>query len=188
MHLRAVAVVGFLVGLAGSEVEGARDFFIKEDVTHGFLDAGMEAEGKLADVACSRIGIEDLVELFGLGAGFGLDDFSLLEFQVDVIEGDTLIDGGGVVGDVALDTILNWGGEHFSVGNIVVTSADNGGDILDRETQVGAFVFDVHLIGFLHQSLQCAHRRQHGFVVGQTDVEVEVLKGLRAHARLLGHG
>ena len=34
MHLRAVTVVSFLVGLAWSKVEGTRDLFIEKDVAH----------------------------------------------------------------------------------------------------------------------------------------------------------
>jgi hypothetical protein len=65
MDLGAVAIVCFLVGLSGCEVEGTGDFFIKEDIAHRFADGWMEAEGELADVACAFIAIEDLVDLFG---------------------------------------------------------------------------------------------------------------------------
>jgi hypothetical protein len=61
----------------------------------------MHAEGEFADVARAGVAIEDLVDMFGLRAGVGLDDFSFKEFQPDVVERNSLIDGGRVVGDHA---------------------------------------------------------------------------------------
>ena len=78
------------------------DLLVEEDVAHRVLDLRIEADGEFADVARAGVAIEDLVD--GLGVvGRGLDDLALLEFKADVVEGDALVDGRGVVADHALD-------------------------------------------------------------------------------------
>ena len=44
MDTAAVAVVGFVVGISGSEVERAADFFIEEGIEHGVQDAVVGTE------------------------------------------------------------------------------------------------------------------------------------------------
>ena len=61
MDRRTVAVVAFFVSLAGSEVEGAGDFFVEENIAHRLLNIRIEAEGKFAHVARARIGVENLI-------------------------------------------------------------------------------------------------------------------------------
>src|SRR5688500_10159071 len=73
-----VAVVGFLVGLAGGEVDGAGDLFVEENVLHGLRHVGVETDRELADVAGAFVGVEELGEPFGVGAG-GLYDAAVLE-------------------------------------------------------------------------------------------------------------
>ena len=105
VDLRTVAIVRILIGLAGREVERAGDFLIEEDVAHRLEDQRMHAEGELTDVARTLVAIEDLVDLFGFVARFGLDDFSFGKLQPDAVERDSLIDRRGVVGDHAFDGI-----------------------------------------------------------------------------------
>src|ERR1043166_9071686 len=62
MHGGTVAVVAFLVRLAGSEVQRAGDLLIEKDIAHRTLDIGIEPEGELTDVARAGIGIQDLVQ------------------------------------------------------------------------------------------------------------------------------
>ena len=188
VDLGAVAVVGVLVGLAGGEVEGAGDFLVEEDVAHGLADVGVEAEGELADVACAGVAIEDLVDFPSFGSGFGLDDFSFLELEADGVEGDALIDGGGVVGDVAFDGVFDGGGEDLSVRDVVVAAGGEGGDAFDGEAEVGAGAGDVDLVGGFHELFEGVHGGDEGLVVEEADLEVEVLEGFGAHAGLLGHG
>ena len=59
---------------------------------------------------------------------------------------------------------------------------------LMEKLQVGARTLDVHAVGPVHQILQRLHARPVTLVVECADAEIEFLEGLRAHARLLGHG
>jgi len=101
VDLRAVAILGLLVALAGGEVEGAVDLFVEKDVAHRLEDVRIEGDGELADVARAGIAIEDGVELLGVVGG-AVDDFAVFEFEPHVVEGDALIDGGRVEADVGL--------------------------------------------------------------------------------------
>lgn len=118
VDLGAVGVVGFFVGLAGGEVEGAGDFFVEEDVAHGVEDVGVEGEGEFADVACAGVGVEDFVEAFGVLVGGGFDDFAVEKFEADAVEGGAVVEGGGVVGEGAVDAVFDGGGEDFAVRNV----------------------------------------------------------------------
>ena len=62
VYRRTVAVVTFVIGLAGGEMDRTEDLFVKEDIAHGLTDAGVDAERELSDVAGPLVGIEDLVE------------------------------------------------------------------------------------------------------------------------------
>ena len=86
-ELKRVAGLAHVVGeRAGGEVDRAEDLFIKEDVVHGFCDRWIEAEGKLADVARARIGVEDLVELNIVGGAVGRNDLPVLEDKMHLVE------------------------------------------------------------------------------------------------------
>ena len=85
MDLAAVAVVGFLVGLPRREVERAGDFFVEQNIAHRLEDVRIKAERKFADVTRARIGIENLIQLFGLIAR-RFDDFSVAKIEPNVVE------------------------------------------------------------------------------------------------------
>ena len=107
-------------------------------------DLAIEADGEFADVAGSFVGVEDAVDGFGVVSG-GLDDFAFGEFEADAVEGDALVDGGGVVGDDPFDGVADWGGEAFAVGDIFFAAAGFGLDACDAEAEVGAWAGDVDL-------------------------------------------
>ena len=86
VDLTVVAVGCFFVALTGGEVERAGDFFVEQRITHRITDVGVHAERPFTEVAGTFVGIEDFVELGGVGAGFGLDDFALRKCKVDVCE------------------------------------------------------------------------------------------------------
>ena len=183
----AVPVVRDLVGLSRGEVEATGNLLVEEDIPHRLLDFRIEADGELPDVARSGIGIEDLVDRLGIVGG-RLDDFSFLEFQFHVVEGDPLVDRGGIVADHAFDGILDGSGEAFSVGNIVSSPTGNSGESLDAETQVRARSHDVDVVGFGHQFPEGIHSSLEFVVFQQADPEVEILEGLGRHPGTLGHG
>ncbi len=79
-------------------MDGAGDFFVEEDVFHGFGAEGVEADGEFADVAGAFVGVEDFIELVGGVAG-GLDDFAVFESEADIGVGDAAVEGGEVVVD-----------------------------------------------------------------------------------------
>ncbi len=188
VDLAAVAVVGFaLVGLAGGEVEAAGDFLVEEDIAHGVEDLAIEADGEFADVAGSLVGVEDAVDGLGVVSG-GLDDFAFGELEADAVEGDALVDGGGVVGDDPFDGVADWGGEAFAVGDVFFAAAGFGLDACDAEAEVGVWAGDVDLVGLVHEFFEGVHAWFEGGVVEEADAEVEVFEGFGAHVVELSHG
>jgi len=186
VDLGAVAVVGLLVGLAGCEVEGAGDFLVEEDVAHRLENVGIEGEGEFADEAGALVGIEDFIQARSVAAG-GIGDFAVLEFEADVIERGSLVNGGGVESDKALDGLFDRGGEDFAVRDIVSAAAGDGGDVLDRECEIGAGAFDFDAVGAVHEGLEGFHAGLHAGVIQGANIEEEFLEAFGAHAGLLGH-
>lgn len=187
VYLGAVAVVAVFVGLPGSEVEGATDFLIEEDVAHGLENVGVHTEGKLTDVAGSFIGIEDLVECLIVAVAVGLDDFAIFEGQAYTIEGNSLEEGGCGVVDGAVHAVLHRCGEDLAVRDVHFPGAWDGGHALYAECQVRTGTDDVYPVGLHHACCQFVHGLPELVVVGQAAAEVEVLEGLRAHAGSLCH-
>src|SRR5207248_2991249 len=80
VHLTAIAIVRFFVGLTGREMKRTGDFFIEKDITHRLKNVRVKPERKLADVARARVRVQDLVELLRFVAARFLD-FALLEIE-----------------------------------------------------------------------------------------------------------
>jgi hypothetical protein len=120
--------------------------------------------------------------------GGGLDDLAFAELELHAVEGDALVDGGGVVADDAFDAVFDGGAEDFAVGDVVIAAAGDGFEAFEAEAQIGAGAGDVDVLGFVHELLERVHGGEQGGVVEQADAEEEVLEGLGAHAGLLGHG
>ncbi len=182
-----VAVGGFVVGLAGGEVEGAGDFFVEEDIAHGAQDMRVEAKGEFTDVAGACIGVQDFVEGFFVSVAMGFDDFAVFEAEAHAIEGDAVVDAGGVVGDGAVDAVAHGGGVDFAIGDVAVAAAGNGGYAFDGEAEVGAGAGDADSVCLFHELLEVQHGIAHGGVVCQAAAEVEVFEVFGAHAGSLGH-
>ncbi len=127
-----IAVAGFFVAGAGSEVDGAGDFFVEENVLHRLGAERVEADGEFTDIACAGISVEDFVEFFG-GAACCLDDFAVFEGKADIGVGDAAVEGGDVVVDDAVDAVAHRGGIHFAVRDVAMAVAQEGGDALDGE-------------------------------------------------------
>ena len=103
VDLRAIAVVGLVVGVAGGQMEAAGDLLVEEDVAHWVQHPGIAADRPLADVAGPLVGIEDRPELFSVSPrAIGLDDPALGEFEPDAVEERSLIDRRCVEANVAL--------------------------------------------------------------------------------------
>lgn len=187
VDLGAVAVFGLFVALAWGEVERAVDFLIEENIAHRVKNVGIEGDGKFADETGAGVAIEDGVEFVGVIGG-GVDDFAIFEFEADLVEGDALIDAGGVVGDVALDGVADGGGEDLAIGDIVAAAAGLGGDAFDGELEIGAWAFNFDEIGIVHHGLEGGHAWFHFGVIEGANGEVKVFESLGAHAGTLGHG
>src|SRR5437899_8249728 len=110
----AIAVVAFLIGLAGSEMERPGDFLVEEDVAHRVLDVGIEPERKFTDVPRARIGVEDLVQPPGV-VGSGFDDLAVCKFEPDVFKLRSGVDGGRVELDDTVDRVLYRTGKDFAI-------------------------------------------------------------------------
>lgn len=186
VHGTAVAVVGDFVGLPGGEMETAGDFFVEKDVTHRFLDLRIEADCELADVARSFVGIQDLVDCLGVVRS-GFDDLAVLEFELYVVERNTLVNGRGIVGDHAFYRVFDGRRETFTVGDIVSSSTGNAGKATDGKPQVGAGSHDVDFFRFAHQVGKGLHALFQFAVIEQTNAEIEVFEGLSGHSGALGH-
>src|SRR5581483_12095291 len=105
VNLRAVAVVGLLIRLAGREVEAAGDLFVEEDILHRLEDIRVEGDGPLADVARALIGVQDLVEPGRLAACRRLDNLAVLKNQPDIVKNGSPIERLAVKLDGAVDRI-----------------------------------------------------------------------------------
>src|SRR5207245_7999933 len=99
------------------------DLFIEKNISHRLEHARIESKGKLADVARSRVGIEDFVELFSLVAG-SLNNLALPKVETNSIEGNALINCWCVECDMAFDGSFYRRCEHFAVRNIPVDTAN----------------------------------------------------------------
>lgn len=188
MNLGTVSVVGdTFVGLTGGHVEGATDFFVEEDIAHGVFDLVIEGNGELADESGAGIGIEDLVDFLGFVGG-GVDDFSFLELEANIVEGNALVDGGGVEVDLAIDGVFDGRREDFAVRDVVGAVGHESLEAFDAEFEVGAVAFDVDVFGLVHEAFEGAHSGHEFFVIEEADFEVEIFEGLGAHSGLLRHG
>ena len=168
-------------------MEGALYLLVKQGILHRFGNEGVDADGKLADIARAFVRIEDLVELLGKAAG-GFHDFALFKYQAHVFMRQSLVERGGIVLQHTLYAVADGRGVDLTVGYVEETVAFDGRLPFDGKAQVGPSGGQAHLIGALHQLDQRIHRPAHGAVIQRADFEEEVLKGLCAHAGLLGHG
>ena len=115
---------------------------------------------------------------------------AVLERQPDVLEGRALVDRRRVVVDHTVDR--NHGPGRCStrrVGNVLLATAGNGGNVLDGEGQVGvAGPLDADPIGVVHAGGQfVAGLVPIRSVVQCADVEIEVLERLGVRLGQLGH-
>ncbi len=91
MDFGFIAIVGFVVGPAGGEVEGAGDFLIEEDVLHGGGDMGIESDGEFSDESGSFVGIENAFEVFRSLIGGMLNNLAVHEGEPNILEGDAVV-------------------------------------------------------------------------------------------------
>src|SRR5260370_35535884 len=106
---------------------------MEKDVSHRLENVRIESERELADVARSGVGIEDIVELFGLIAG-GLNDFALPKIETNPVEGSALINCRRVERNMAFDRAFYLRCKHFDVCNIPVAAASHSLDSLDAKS------------------------------------------------------
>src|SRR5688572_15844060 len=137
VHLAAVAVVGFVVRLAGREVEAAGDLFVEEDVLHRLHHVRVETERPFADVARALVGVENLIELLRVRVAVGRrgDDLPALKFQADAVEDRAAIHRFAVVLDHAVHAVANRARIALAVRNIPLAPATHRADSFDAEVQ-----------------------------------------------------
>ena len=181
-----IAVIALLISLTRREVQRAANFFIEQNIAHRVHHIRIEPERKLADVARAGIGIENLVEAFGVAAG-SLDDFAVLEFQLHVFKLGACVERRCVVLKRAVDGIFYGARKHFAIGNVAIARARDGGHPFDAETQIGAGRFEVHVLGFGHSLDERLHGLGHSAVVEGAHVEIKILERLGAHIGRLRH-
>ncbi len=130
VHLGVVPVFSAFVALPRGEVEGAADFFVKQDIPHRFEDVRIEGDRKFPDITRPWIAIQDGVKFCGVVRG-GVDDTASLEFKADIVEGGALVDGRGVVADVAFHAVFHGSREDLAVWNVVLAAARDRCDAFD---------------------------------------------------------
>ena len=96
VYSRAVAVIALLVRLARCEMQRSGDLFVEQNIAHWLLNVRIETKGELADKACSRVGVQNLVEPFGVVCG-GIDDFAILELEPHILKPRAGVERGSVV-------------------------------------------------------------------------------------------
>ena len=186
MDAAGVAVAGGFVGLAGGEVERARDLFVEQDVAHRMQDVRVEAEREFADVARAGVAIQNAVERGGV-VRRGALDAALGKFEPHIVESVALINARDIEGHMPLDAFFHRAGENLAVRNVAVAAAGHRADVFDGETEVGAGAFEMNLVGAIHERFESGHAGSHAAVVERADIEEKILEGRGAHLRLLGH-
>ena len=67
---------------------------------------GIKGNSELANIARSRVGIENFVEADRVGA-VGMDNLALFKFEMNTIERSALVNGRRIVGNLALYGFFN---------------------------------------------------------------------------------
>ena len=168
-------------------MEAAADLFVEESVFHRFQDIRIYADGKLPKITGSFVGIQQLVDPFGVVGG-GLYNLAVFDFEADVFVGETLLFTGGVVGDIAVHGVLHRCRVYFAVRNVALAGTLDGRKSLDGEGQVGVRPNETHLVGPVHPVHQSIHGIAHLLVIQGAYVKIEVLKGFLALSGQLCHG
>src|SRR3954451_20471771 len=105
-------------------------------------------ERKLADVACARVRIQNLVQPLALIAG-RFHDFAPPEIKPDTIKARALVNSGRVEGDMAFHAFLHGAGKDLTIGNVSIAPADDRRNALDTEAEIRPGPLDFDAIGFL---------------------------------------
>src|SRR5437667_3438522 len=153
------------------------NLFVEKNISHRLENVRIESERKLADVASSGVGIEDLVEFLGLVA-CRLDNFALAEIEANPVKGDALVNCWRVKCDMAFHRIFHWRCEHFTIRNIPVPSANDCWNSFDAKSQIRSRSFDFDAVGFFHQRSQRSHSWLEFAVVERANFEVKIFKSL----------
>ena len=95
-------------------------------------DQGMKAERKFTDVARAGIGIENFIEGFGV-IRRGMNNFSLVKLEMDLIKSDAAIKRRRIKSDVALYRIFDRTGKNFSIWNIEFSTTGNGSNFFNAK-------------------------------------------------------
>src|SRR5439155_21838792 len=109
----------------------------------------VKAEREFADVTAAGVGIENIVQFFGLVAR-RLNNLSVLEFETDIVKTCALINCRRIKGDKAVDSVAHRSRKNFSVRNVPVATADDGWDFFNAESQIRSRACDLNPVGFLH--------------------------------------
>ena len=176
-----------MVGLSRRQVEGAGNFFVKQDVAHGACDGRIDAEGEFPQPPRAGVCVKNGVELPCFISRFRMHDQSVFQRQADVVKGDSLEQAGRIEGNVAVGAVDDGGGEYFSVGQVAFPCARDGRQPFDGKGNVRSRPGNFHIFSLFHHGGQLSHGGTQGGVIHQAGAEIEILKLFRAHGRLLGH-
>ena len=94
---------------------------------------GIKGNSELADIARSRVRIENFVEADRVGA-VGVDDLALFKFKLNTIERSALVNGRRIVGNLALYGFFNWARKDLAIRNVMAAATGYGADALNRKT------------------------------------------------------
>src|SRR5437762_537020 len=108
------------------------NFFVEQNIAHRMQDVRIKAEREFADVTGAGVGIENIVQLLGLIAR-RFNNFSVFEFQPDMIKARALINCWRVKGDKAVDRVAHRCGKNFPIRNIPIATANDGWNFLNAE-------------------------------------------------------
>ena len=131
MHAAAIAVVGFIVRIARSEVERAADLFVEQRVEHRMQNAIVGAKRPFSDVPRSFVRIEYLIEAFRSVATRRIDNLSLLQFKSNAIKDGPLIARRRIELNRAVHAVLDRRGEAFAVGDIAFSGTRDDRNVFD---------------------------------------------------------
>ena len=140
MDTGANPVICDLIRLSGREVERSRQSFRQTKYrASGYVDERIKPDSKFADISCTRISIEDVVEFFGVICRC-LHYLTVLKSETDITKYRALIERRCIKMDNAIDRLADGSGKALSIGDIPFTSAGYDGNVLDAKFQICASV------------------------------------------------
>ncbi len=125
-------------------MDRAADFFVEQRVPTVFADIVVGGNRRLAEVSGTAVHANHRPQERLAFAGFGFDDFAVLERQARPVDFPSAVHCRETERDVALDAGFDGAGEHLAVRKIVMTVAVDPGPPAHAVGQVGVLRHDPH--------------------------------------------